>query len=843
MKTVKIPIFLLLLTFITIEGLQGSQFQGSKDKITNLPGQPTVTFEQYSGYVTVDDKKHKSLFYYFVEAEIDPQLKPLVLWLNGGPGCSSVGVGAFSENGPFRPSKNGLARNLGNPLLEFETDFNSRAEFFWSHGLISDSTYNIFTSTCNYSRYKVGEKIDVCVEDETANYLNRKDVQTALHARLVGVKYWAVCSNGDQDSVIPLLGSRTLVNKLAEDLHFNTTVPYRVWFEGMQDGSITIPPYAPPQKMQAHFIPPSTPRSIFVYFRGLFYDVNNDPEGGYYARGARASVWENFKNNPLFDISTDHPTTYYEDMQRAVFCLCPLGWAPWSPRLVEAVVFGCIPVVIADDIVLPFADAIPWEEIGVFVEEKDVPNLDSILTSIPIQHKRSINSKTLGNLEIGKMGSKSKEIRSPSGDSLVLNTEYGRKKLESHFMESDDRRKGVVFARAYTSSTSGVHGGTTPVDVRGRPLSDHHLHKTASSVIGGFIADAYLGRFWTIAIFTTIYLAMQYGWGSAFGALAIAMALSNLLFFAGTPTYRHRLPGGSPLTRVAQVLVAAFHKRKASFSSGEMVGLYELPGKSCAVKGSRRIPHTDGFRFLDKAALQLKEDSTNPSPWRLCTVTQVEEVKILIRMIPIPACTIMLNLVLTEFLTLSVQQAYTLNTHLGRLKLPVTCMPVFPCISIFLMLSMYYSVFVPLSRRVTGHPHGVSQLQRVGIGLALSIFSVAWAGVFERFRRNYAIDHGFKGLFLSPMPELSAFWLLIQYCLIGIAEVFCIVGLLEFLYEEAPDAMRSIGSAYAAVAGGLGCFAASLLNSIVKSVTERKETEDSSWLSQNINKDMVSNEP
>jgi len=100
-------------------------------------------------------------------------------------------------------------------------------------------------------------------------------------------------------------------------------------------------------------------------------------------RGARAAVWENFKDNPLFDISTEHPTTYYEDMQRAVFCLCPLGWAPWSPRLVEAVIFGCIPVIIADDIVLPFADAIPWEEIGVFVDEKDVPQLDTILTSIP----------------------------------------------------------------------------------------------------------------------------------------------------------------------------------------------------------------------------------------------------------------------------------------------------------------------------------------------------------------------------------------------------------------------------------------------------------------------------
>lgn len=54
------------------------------DKITKLPGQPQVGFQQFSGYVTVDDKKQRSLFYYFVEAETDPASKPLVLWLNGG---------------------------------------------------------------------------------------------------------------------------------------------------------------------------------------------------------------------------------------------------------------------------------------------------------------------------------------------------------------------------------------------------------------------------------------------------------------------------------------------------------------------------------------------------------------------------------------------------------------------------------------------------------------------------------------------------------------------------------------------------------------------------------------
>ncbi|XP_051146958.1 uncharacterized protein LOC127262351 [Andrographis paniculata] len=71
------------------------------DKILGLPGQPSVDFRQYSGYVTVDPTAGRALFYYFAEAK-DSVDKPLVLWLNGGPGCSSFGNGAMTELGPFR---------------------------------------------------------------------------------------------------------------------------------------------------------------------------------------------------------------------------------------------------------------------------------------------------------------------------------------------------------------------------------------------------------------------------------------------------------------------------------------------------------------------------------------------------------------------------------------------------------------------------------------------------------------------------------------------------------------------------------------------------------------------
>lgn len=85
-----------------------------KDRIEYLPGQPEgVDFDEYAGYVTVDQRAGRALFYYFVQAVGDPSSKPLLLWLNGGPGCSSLGYGAMQELGPFRVMSDGktLFRN------------------------------------------------------------------------------------------------------------------------------------------------------------------------------------------------------------------------------------------------------------------------------------------------------------------------------------------------------------------------------------------------------------------------------------------------------------------------------------------------------------------------------------------------------------------------------------------------------------------------------------------------------------------------------------------------------------------------------------------------------------
>ncbi|KAI6669445.1 hypothetical protein NL676_004330 [Syzygium grande] len=75
------------------------------DRVYRLPGQPEVKFRQYAGYVTVNETHGRALFYWFFEATEKPQDKPLLLWLNGGPGCSSIGYGQSEELGPFFPQK------------------------------------------------------------------------------------------------------------------------------------------------------------------------------------------------------------------------------------------------------------------------------------------------------------------------------------------------------------------------------------------------------------------------------------------------------------------------------------------------------------------------------------------------------------------------------------------------------------------------------------------------------------------------------------------------------------------------------------------------------------------
>ncbi|KAI4306647.1 hypothetical protein L6164_029907 [Bauhinia variegata] len=138
-----------------------------------------------------------------------------------------------------------------------------------------------------------------------------------------------------------------------------------------------------------------------------------------------------------------------------------------------------------------------------------------------------------------------------------------------------------------------------------------------------------------IASSLLVWIQDNVGWGWGFGIPAVAMAIAVVSFFSGTRLYRNQKPGGSPLTRISQVIVASFRKFHVEVPADKSL-LYELADAESAIEGSRKLDHTNDFKFFDKAAVQIPSDNAKGSvdTWRLCTVTQVEELKAILKVLP-----------------------------------------------------------------------------------------------------------------------------------------------------------------------------------------------------------------
>ncbi|KAF8086731.1 hypothetical protein N665_0614s0015 [Sinapis alba] len=119
-------------------------------------------------------------------------------------------------------------------------------------------------------------------------------------------------------------------------------------------------------------------RKILAFFAGSMHG---------YLRPVLVQLWEN--KEPDMKIFGPMPRDpqgkkqYREYMKSSRYCICARGYEVHTPRVVEAIINECVPVIIADNYVPPFFEILKWEEFAVFVEEKDVQNLRNILLSIP----------------------------------------------------------------------------------------------------------------------------------------------------------------------------------------------------------------------------------------------------------------------------------------------------------------------------------------------------------------------------------------------------------------------------------------------------------------------------
>lgn len=305
------------------------------------------------------------------------------------------------------------------------------------------------------------------------------------------------------------------------------------------------------------------------------------------------------------------------------------------------------------------------------------------------------------------------------------------------------------------------------------------------------------------------------GWDLAFALSALVALLGTLVLVAGMPFYRHQKPTGSPLTRILQVFVAAFRKRNLSVPE-DFVGTHETTGETGTIV--EVLERTSGFKFLDKAAV----NDGDARRWSLCTVTQVEEAKIILRMLPVFVSSVLGYLPIPLLLTFTVQQGGTMDTRLGATNVPPASLFVVPIVFQMLILVVYDRAVVPWLRRATGYAGGVTHLQRIGVGFASNVVALAVAAAVEGRRRA---EGG------AAAAEMSVFWLTPQFFLLGVMDVTSFVGLLEFFYSEASAGMKSIGGAVCFCILGIASWLGSFLIRVVNRATAHHGTSrGTGWL-------------
>ncbi|XP_062000246.1 protein NRT1/ PTR FAMILY 5.4-like [Rosa rugosa] len=353
-------------------------------------------------------------------------------------------------------------------------------------------------------------------------------------------------------------------------------------------------------------------------------------------------------------------------------------------------------------------------------------------------------------------------------------------------------------------------------------------------------------NWWYLAIVVTataatlgiIYIQDNVSWVLSYSVLAVVIAAGLLLFLLGIRRYRNEDNLlGSPFTTVAQVFVAASWKWRVKTGRRNDVVYYgDDEGESSGVHSKHKtLARTKQFRFLDKAMIIDEHDASSKmrNPWRLCSLNQVEEVKLVVRLIPIWLSCLMFHAVQSQLHTYFIKQGSTMIRSIGpNFRFPPASLQALVGIVIVTTVPIYDRILVPTVRKFTGHPAGITVLQRIGVGLFLSIINMVVAALVEAKRVGVAREYNLMDNPKAMVP-ISVWWLLPQYFITGLSDAFTVIGLQELFYDQMPDAMRSLGAAAYISILGVGSFLSTFIISLVETIT-RNSGEP--WLGNNLNR-------
>ncbi|XP_057974569.1 protein NRT1/ PTR FAMILY 5.10-like [Malania oleifera] len=327
-----------------------------------------------------------------------------------------------------------------------------------------------------------------------------------------------------------------------------------------------------------------------------------------------------------------------------------------------------------------------------------------------------------------------------------------------------------------------------------------------------------------VALSILNYIQDNLNWGLGFGIPCIAMAIALAIFLLGTTTYRFSIKrdGKNPFSRIIQVFIVAAKNWRTTTSA---ITIEEEACGTLPSQGSLQ------FKFLNKALLApdgSKEEG------KVCSRSEVEDAKSILRLIPIWATSLIYATVFAQSSTFFTKQGITMDRAIGSgFDVPAASLQSFISLSIVLFIPIYDRIFIPIARSFTRKPSGITMLQRIGTGIFFSVISMLIAALVEMKRLKTAQEHGLVDVPRATVP-MSVWWLIPQYLLFGVGDVFTMVGLQEFFYDQVPNELRSVGLSLYLSIFGVGSFLSSFLISIIERATGGDGQD--SWFADNLNR-------
>ncbi|RDX81721.1 Protein NRT1/ PTR FAMILY 1.2, partial [Mucuna pruriens] len=365
----------------------------------------------------------------------------------------------------------------------------------------------------------------------------------------------------------------------------------------------------------------------------------------------------------------------------------------------------------------------------------------------------------------------------------------------------------------------------------------------------GGIQESYFGWYYAavgvsslIGLTVVVYIQDNMGWTVGFGIPVILMFVATVSFFLASPFYVMVEVKRNMLSGLAQVLVASYRNRLLQLPKEDENAIYHLEKDSNLLMPTEKlspllvigisISWNATFKcvivvvsqFLNKACIirnplqDLTAEGRALNPWNLCTVEQVEELKAVVKIVPIWTTGIMMGVNISQgsFLVL---EASSMDRHVtSNFEIPPASFVTFMIISLILWVIIYDRVLVPVASKIKGCPVSIGAKQKLGLSLLISSIAIASLAVVESIRRKIAIEQGY-----SDQPQavvnMSALWLLPRQILNGIAEASGVIGQSEFFLTELPPSMSSLASTFSGLASSVANLVASFILSVVDNVT------------------------